>query len=74
MRCFALLVCFLGFGTVPVSGADLTGTVAVERPTRVRLPGPVTFQLNYLRQRGDLPRIKSHSIDVSATYSFRMDR
>jgi hypothetical protein len=31
-------------------------------------------QLNYLRQRGDLPRIKSHSIDFSATYSFRMDR
>ena len=42
--------------------------------TRVRLPGPVTMQLNYLRQHGDLPRIKEHSIDVSATYSFRMDR
>jgi hypothetical protein len=42
--------------------------------TRVRLPGPVTLQLNYLRQRGDLPRIKSHSVDFSATYSFRMDR
>jgi hypothetical protein len=42
--------------------------------TRVRLPGPVTIQLNYLRQRGDLPRIKSHSIDFSATYSFRVDR
>jgi plastocyanin len=35
MRCFALLVCFLGFGTVPLSGADLTGTVAVAgRPTQ----------------------------------------
>ena len=42
--------------------------------TRVRLPGPVTLQLNYLRQQGDLPRIKSHSIDFSATYSFRVDR
>ena len=42
--------------------------------TRVRLPGPVTLQLNYLRQHGDLPRLKSHSIDFSATYSFRMDR
>lgn len=42
--------------------------------TRVRMPGPVTVQLNYLRQHGDLPRIKAHSIDVSATYSFRLDR
>ena len=42
--------------------------------TRVRLPGPVTMQLNYLRQHGDLPRIKSQSIDFSATYSFRVDR
>jgi hypothetical protein len=42
--------------------------------TRVRLPGPVTLQLNYLRQRGDLPHIKTHSIDFSATYSFRLDR
>jgi len=41
--------------------------------TRVRLPGPVTLQLNYLRQRGDLPRIKNHAIDFSATYSFRLD-
>jgi hypothetical protein len=41
--------------------------------TRVRLPGPVTVQLNYLRQRGDLPHIKKHSIDVSATYSLRLD-
>jgi hypothetical protein len=42
--------------------------------TRVRMPGPVTLQLNYLRQRGDLPRIKSQSVDFSATYSFRVDR
>ena len=42
--------------------------------TRVRLPGPVTLQLNYLRQHGDLPRLKSHSIDFSATYSVRVDR
>jgi hypothetical protein len=42
--------------------------------TRVRLPGPVTLQLNYLRQRGDLPHIKTHSVDFSATYSFRLDR
>jgi hypothetical protein len=42
--------------------------------TRVRLPGPVTLQLNYLRQRGDLPHIKTNSIDVSATYSIRLDR
>lgn len=41
---------------------------------RVRWPGPVTVQLNYLRQRGDLPHIKKHSLDVSATYSIRMDR
>jgi len=41
--------------------------------TRVRLPGPVTIQLNYLRQRGDLPHLKDHTIDVSATYSFRLD-
>ena len=42
--------------------------------TRVRLPGPVTLQVNYLRQHGDLPRIKSQSVDFSATYSFRIDR
>jgi hypothetical protein len=42
--------------------------------TRVRLPEPLTLQLNYLRQHGDLPRIKTHSIDFSATYSFRVDR
>jgi hypothetical protein len=42
--------------------------------TRVRMPGPVTMQLNYVRQRGDLPHIKSQSVDFSATYSFRIDR
>ncbi|MEO5740465.1 MAG: hypothetical protein ABIS29_07720 [Vicinamibacterales bacterium] len=42
--------------------------------TRIRLQGPVTLQLNYVRQHGDLPRLKSHSVDFSATYSFRMDR
>ena len=41
--------------------------------TRVRLPGPVTLQLNYLRQRGDLPHLKAHTIDFSATYSLRLD-
>jgi len=42
--------------------------------SRVRVPGPITLQVNYLRQRGDLPHIKSHSIDFSATYSLRLDR
>ena len=41
--------------------------------TRVRLPGPVTVQVNYLRQHGDLPHIKAHSLDISATYSIRVD-
>jgi hypothetical protein len=41
--------------------------------TRFRLPGPVTVQLNYLRQRGDLPHLKNHTIDISATYSLRLD-
>jgi hypothetical protein len=41
--------------------------------TRVRVPGPVTVQLNYLRQVGDLPHIKKYSVDVSATYSIRLD-
>ena len=41
--------------------------------TRVRLPGPVTLQLNYLRQHGDLPHIKTKSIDLSVTYSLRLD-
>jgi hypothetical protein len=34
----------------------------------------VTLQLNYLRQRGDLPHIKTKSIDLSMTYSIRVDR
>jgi hypothetical protein len=41
--------------------------------TRVRLPGPMTVQLNYLRQDGDLPHIKARSLDISATYSIRVD-
>ena len=41
--------------------------------TRVRLPGPVTVQANYLRQRGDLPHLKAHTIDITATYSLRLD-
>ena len=40
---------------------------------RIRLPGPITIQVNYLRQRGDLPHIKKQSIDFSATYSIRVD-
>ena len=73
----------MGPFTAVVRGEDMDYTAAPPRDrrakrltlgTRVRLPGPVTLQLNYLRQRGDLPRIKSHSIDFSATYSFRMDR
>jgi hypothetical protein len=39
--------------------------------TRVRLPGPVTVQLNFMRQSGDLPRIRDNSVDVSLTYSVR---
>jgi len=42
--------------------------------TRIRMPGPITLQVNYLRQRGDLPHIKKQSIDFSATYSVRVDR
>jgi len=41
--------------------------------SRVRWPGPVTLQVNYLRQHGDLPYIKKHSVDFSATYSLRFD-
>ena len=41
--------------------------------TRVRWPGPVTLQLNYLRQHGDLPYIKKETIDFTATYSVRFD-
>jgi hypothetical protein len=41
--------------------------------TRARLPGPVTVQINYLRQHGDLPHLKGHTIDLSATYSLRLN-
>ena len=40
--------------------------------TRVRLPGRVTAQVNYLRQNGDMPRIYDSSLDVSITYSLRI--
>jgi hypothetical protein len=40
--------------------------------TRVRLPGRVTTQVNYLRQQGDMPRIYDSSLDVSFTYSLRI--
>ena len=39
--------------------------------TRVRLPGYVTAQLNYMRQHGDLPRIYNNSVDFTLTYSLR---
>jgi hypothetical protein len=39
--------------------------------TRVRLPGPVTAQLNYMHQDGDLPHIYDNAVDCSLTYSFR---
>jgi hypothetical protein len=38
---------------------------------RVRLPGPVTLQLNFTHQTGDLERAKDNSLDFGATYSFR---
>jgi hypothetical protein len=41
--------------------------------TRVRWPGPVTLQVNYLGQHGDLPYIRKHSVDFTATYSLRID-
>jgi len=39
--------------------------------TKVVVPGPVTLQLNYMRQDGDLPRIYDSSLDFSVTYSIR---
>jgi hypothetical protein len=39
--------------------------------TRVRLPGYVTAQVNYMHQHGDLPRIYDDSIDFTVTYSLR---
>jgi hypothetical protein len=71
----------MGPFTAVIRGESLTYTAAAPRArsarrvtlgARVRWPGPVTFQLNYLRQRGDLTLIKHHSIDVSATYSVRI--
>jgi len=73
----------MGPFTAVVRGESLDYTAAPPRAraakrltlgTRVRLPGPLTLQLNYLRQRGDLPYIKKHSLDFSATYSLRVDR
>lgn len=73
----------MGPFTAVVRGESLDYTAAPPRAraakrltlgTRVRLPGPLTLQLNYLRQRGDLPYIKKHSLDFSATYSLRFDR
>jgi len=39
--------------------------------TRVRLPYDLTAQVNYMHQRGDLPRIYDSSVDFTFTYSFR---
>jgi len=72
----------MGPFTVAVRGESLDYTAPSPRArsasrltlgTRVRWPGPVTLQLNYLRQHGDLPHIKKHSLDFSATYSIRLD-
>jgi hypothetical protein len=41
--------------------------------TRVRWPGPITTQLNYMRQSGDLPHIKKRSLEFTVTYSVRLD-
>jgi hypothetical protein len=40
--------------------------------TRVRLPGRITTQVNYVQQHGDMPRIYDSSLDVSLTYSLRI--
>ena len=40
--------------------------------TRVRLPGRITAQVNYMQQHGDMPRIYDSSLDVSLTYSLRI--
>ncbi len=39
--------------------------------TRVRLPGPVTAQVNLMHQHGDMPHIHVNSVDFSVTYSVR---
>jgi hypothetical protein len=38
---------------------------------RIRLPGYVTVQINYMHQHGDLPRLADDSLDVTFTYSIR---
>ena len=40
--------------------------------TRVRLPGRITTQVNFVQQHGDMPRIYDSSLDVSITYSLRI--
>lgn len=71
----------MGPFTAVVRGESLSYTAPFPRAraarrltlgTRVRWPQPVTLQVNYLRQRGDLPRIKNHSLDFSITYSVRI--
>jgi hypothetical protein len=39
--------------------------------TRVRLPGYVTAQINYMHQHGDLPHLHDSSLDFTFTYSVR---
>ncbi|HEV3215526.1 MAG TPA: hypothetical protein VGZ27_07370 [Vicinamibacterales bacterium] len=39
--------------------------------TRVRLPGYVTAQINYMHQHGDLPQTHDSSLDFTLTYSIR---
>jgi hypothetical protein len=39
--------------------------------TRVRLPGRLTAQVNFMHQDGDMPRIYDSSVDFSVTYSIR---
>jgi hypothetical protein len=39
--------------------------------TRVRLPGRLTAQVNFMHQNGDMPRIYDSSVDFSVTYSLR---
>jgi hypothetical protein len=72
----------LGMGpfTAVVRGESLAYTAPSPRAraasrftigTRVRLPGPTTAQVNFVHQRGDMPRIHDNSLDFSATYSLR---
>jgi hypothetical protein len=42
--------------------------------TRVRLPGYMTMQVNYMQQHGDLPRVYDRSVDLTATMSLRYHR